>query len=281
MKTYQLDCHGRSLQLLDSPLLMGILNVTPDSFSDGGTFLEPAAAIAGALNMIDAGTDIIDIGGESTRPGSEPVSHAEQIKRVVPVIDGLSAQTDIPISIDTTSSTVAAAAIDAGASIINDISALRFDPKMAALAAETSAPVILMHMQGRPDTMQTDPAYANVIQEVKNFLASRIDLAVAAGIDRTQIVIDPGIGFGKTAEHNLLLLKNLKLFADLDVPLLVGPSRKSFIGELLKQKDPAERLWGTAAVVAWCAAEGAHIIRVHDVKQMAQVVRLTNAIRKS
>jgi len=278
MPQFQLNCRGKILSLSPVPIIMGILNVTPDSFSDGGEFLDPARAIEQALSMIADGAAIIDIGGESTRPGAEPVSPEEQIRRVVPVIKSLASQNDTPISIDTTSSKVAIAALDAGAAIVNDISALRFDTEIAAVAAQAQVPVVLMHMQGSPHVMQTNPTYVDVVQEVKAFLAERINFAVAAGIGRSQIVIDPGIGFGKTLEHNLLLLRHLADFSDLAVPLLVGPSRKSFIGKVLDIPDPHDRLWGTAAAVACCVASGAQIIRVHDVREMSQVVRLTAAI---
>jgi len=278
MKKYQLNCRGKILQLSEKPILMGILNVTTDSFSDGGQFLDPDHATDHALQMHQHGAAIIDIGAESTRPGSIGIDPDEQIKRVTPVIKGLSNQIDVLISIDTTSSKVAQAALDAGAVIINDISALRFDPDMVSLAAQTKTPIILMHMLGAPRDMQIDPKYDDVVKEVKKFLADRIDFAVAAGVERSQIVVDPGIGFGKTIHHNLLLLKHLTEFQQLDVPLLVGASRKSFIGKILEIDDPAERLFGTAATVAQCVMAGAQIIRVHDVKQMHQVAQLTTAI---
>jgi len=280
MKPYHLNCRGRVIDLSTGPVLMGILNVTPDSFSDGGEFLDSQAAIDQGLKMIADGAGIIDIGGESTRPGAKPVSPAEQIRRVVPVIEELNRQTNIPISIDTTSSEVAQAALEAGASIINDISALRFDEQMVQIAAQAEVPVVLMHMLGSPRTMQEHPTYSDVVEEVKSFLATRIEFAISAGIKRTQIVVDPGIGFGKTAEHNLTLLRNIRQLQELQVPVLVGPSRKSFIGKILEIKDPRERIYGTAAAVSWCAAEGAQIIRVHDVKEMSQVVKLISKICK-
>lgn len=257
---------------------MGILNVTPDSFSDGGRFLEAADAVAHGLRMVAEGAEIIDVGGESTRPGSAAVGADEQVRRVVPVIEGLVGQTWVPVSIDTRSAAVARAAFEAGASIINDISALRFDAEMAAFAARNELAVILMHMQGSPGDMQQKPRYDDVVGEVKGFLAERIDYAVGAGIGCDRLVVDPGIGFGKTVEHNLLLLKRLAEFGELDVPVLVGPSRKSFIGKVLELEDPAERLYGTAAAVAMSAVLGAQIIRVHDVREMSQVVKLAWAI---
>ena len=257
---------------------MGILNVTPDSFSDGGEFPTTDSAVDHALRMVAEGAGIIDIGGESTRPGSVPVSNAEQIRRVVPVIRQLSRLTKVEISIDTTSSEVAKAALDNGASIINDISALRFDKQMAKLASSREVPVILMHMQAEPRTMQVNPIYSDVFAEVKCFLTERIDFAVAAGIDPSRIIIDPGIGFGKTLEHNLQILSRISEFKDLQTTILVGPSRKSFIGKVLDIDNPMERQFGTAAVVAWCTGSNVDILRVHDVKNMMQVARMAKAI---
>ena len=219
MTNYQLNCRGQTLQLSDIPIVMGILNVTPDSFSDGGIFLDPARAVDHALAMAQDGAAIIDIGGESTRPGSKSVDFDEQIKRVIPVITGICKQTTIPVSIDTNHHQVARAALDAGASIINDISALRFDPKMTELAVSAQVPVIIMHMLGTPRNMQVNPTYRDVVAEVKNFLAERLDFAVQAGVQRSQIVVDPGIGFGKKRQHNLLLLKHLDEFLRLRAPL--------------------------------------------------------------
>jgi len=281
MEKFVLVCRSKVLQLSDNTIIMGIINATPDSFSDGGEYLEPALAVEHGLEMVDQGAAIIDIGGESSRPGAQPVEPEEQIKRVIPVISQLSRQSDIIISIDTTSSKVAKAALEAGAAIINDISAMRFDKKMALLAARAKVPVILMHMQGEPGSMQEKPVYKDVVQEVRGFLQQRIEYAVSAGIQREQIIIDPGIGFGKTVEHNLLLMKYLKDFSELGTPILVGPSRKAFIKSVLSIEHPQERLWGTAAAVAWCASHGAQIVRVHEVGQMAQVVKLTAAIKNA
>ena len=279
---YELNCRGKLLPLEDKPVIMGILNITPDSFSDGGQFVDPDAALAHSLSLIEAGADIIDVGGESTRPGAQQVLPQVQIKRNVPVIKKIAQQNDTPISIDTTSAQVAHAALEAGASIINDISALRFDDRMAPLAAQYNVPVILMHMQGQPRSMQLNPTYENVVEEVKMFLAQRIDFALAAGISRSQIVIDPGIGFGKTVEHNLQLMRNLSDFHALRVPLLIGTSRKSFIGKVLNIENPAHRLFGTAATIAWAVNQGAHILRVHEVKEMVQTAHMAAAIsRKS
>jgi dihydropteroate synthase len=281
MKPQPLICRDRVLPLGGEPAIMGILNVTPDSFSDGGKYFDADAAAAHGLAMARQGAKIIDVGGESTRPGAPIVSEDEQIRRTIPAIRQIARQANVIVSIDTTSSRVAAAAIEAGARMINDISALRFDPAMAALAVRSGAAVVLMHMQGTPATMQLNPTYQDVVGEVKAFLAERIDYAVGAGIDRGAIVVDPGIGFGKTVDHNLLLLNNLRRFHDLNQPILVGSSRKAFIGRVLGESDPANRLFGTAAAAGWCAAAGVQILRVHDVEAMVQVVRLTTAIRDS
>jgi len=281
MEKFKIVCRQKVLPLSDKTIIMGIINVTPDSFSDGGQYLDPSCAVEHGLAMFDQGAAIIDVGGESSQPGAQPVEPKEQIKRVIPVISQLSRRSDIIISIDTTSSKVAEAALEAGASIINDISALRFDKKMASLAAKDKVPVVLMHMQGEPYSMQVKPAYKDVVQEVKAFLKQRIEFAVSAGIQREQIIIDPGIGFGKTVEHNLLLMKHLKDFSELAAPILIGPSRKSFIKSVLSIEHPQDRLWGTAAAVAWCAANGAQMVRVHDVPQMAQVIKLTAAIKNT
>jgi len=281
MKSYQLRCGARVLEVDNAPLMMGILNVTPDSFSDGGDYLEASAAVERGLEMEAEGAAIIDVGGESTRPGSEAVGAEEQIRRVCPVIWALARQSELPISIDTTSSEAAAAALEAGASMINDISALRFDGEMAGLAARARVPVILMHMQGTPEDMQAYPTYEDVVQEVKAFLAARMEYAVSAGIEREQIVVDPGIGFGKSLGHNLSLLKQLSVFQELGAPVLVGPSRKSFIGKVLDIENPLERAFGTAAAVSACVAAGVQILRVHEVKAMRQAAHLAAAIRSA
>ena len=259
-------------------LLMGILNVTEDSFSDGGLYGKEDAAVNHALDMVEKGADIIDIGAESTRPGATPIEEDEQIRRVVPIIENLKKKTSIPISIDTYSPAVAEAAIHAGASIINDITAMA-NPQMANLAANTGAAVVLMHMRGTPQTMQKDPHYENVVEEVLGFLLERADVAEKAGIEKNRIFIDPGIGFGKTIEHNLKLLKNLDKFSASGYRLLVGTSRKAFIGKITGKQLPAERTYGTAATVALAAAAGASIVRVHDVAEMKDVLKVTNAIR--
>jgi dihydropteroate synthase len=257
---------------------MGILNVTPDSFSDGGRFIDPDVAAAAGVRMVEDGADLLDVGGESTRPGSEPVPIPEEIDRVVPVVKRLSAETDVPISVDTRKREVAEAAIDAGASIVNDVSAGTFDPAMFELVRDSGAGMILMHMRGTPSTMQQLTDYEDVVGEVKAFLAGRIEAAVQAGIERKRLAVDPGLGFAKTFEQSVLLMHEVSAFCELGLPVVVGPSRKSFIGRVL-DTDVDERLEGTAGAVAWLAANGAHIVRVHDVKEMVRVVRVVDAIR--
>ncbi len=259
-------------------IVMGVLNVTPDSFSDGGEFFTTDRAIEHGIQMASDEAAIIDIGGESTRPGSASVSTEEQIKRVIPVIEALSAKIDVPMSIDTYNYDVAKAALEAGAGMINDITALN-DERIGALAAENDVPVILMHMQGTPETMQVEPKYEDVVGDVLAFLLDRVKRAEKAGIPKERIVIDPGIGFGKTLEHNLRLLKNIGRFVDTGYRVLVGTSRKSFIGKITGREKPVERIFGTAATVALCAAAGVSIVRVHDVAEMLDVVRMTQAIR--
>lgn len=261
-------------------LIMGILNVTPDSFSDGGQFFEPDKAIEHGVQMAADGAAIIDVGGESTRPGSAPVSAQEQIKRVVPVIKALSKKIEIPTSIDTYNYEVAGAALDAGAAMINDITALS-DERMGQLAAEKQVPGVLMHIQGTPQTMQIKPKYNDVVSEVRQFLLDRAKRAEQFGIPKERIFIDPGIGFGKTLEHNLLLLRNIDKFVATGYRVLVGTSRKTFIGKLTGKENPAERIFGTAATVALCVAAGVSIVRVHDVAKMADVVKVTEAIGKA
>jgi dihydropteroate synthase len=266
------------LDFTAGPLIMGVLNVTPDSFSDGGEFLDIASAVEHGLQMAADGAAIIDVGGESTRPGAELVPPDEQIKRVGPVIKALREKTDVPISIDAKDVEVARAALDAGASIINDITALS-DERMAELAGERGVPVILMHMLGTPATMQGEPKYQDVVAEVLEYLLARANRAERHGATKENIFIDPGIGFGKTLQHNLSLLKNIDKFVASGYRVLVGTSRKSFIGKITGQKDPAKRIFGTAATVALCAAAGVSILRVHDVAQMADVIKVTKAIR--
>jgi dihydropteroate synthase len=261
------------------PLVMGILNVTPDSFSDGGKYADHETACAHAREMVAQGADLIDIGGESTRPGALPVPADEQIRRVVPVIAALRREMDVLISIDTTRAAVAEAATDAGADILNDVTAARDDPEMLPLAARRGLPINLMHMQGEPGTMQQAPSYADVVAEVKQFLAQRLAAAVQAGLDRALVLLDPGIGFGKTVEHNLLLLRHMDILASLGPPLVIGTSRKRFIGAITGEDQPSGRLMGTAATVAWSVLKGAGIVRVHDVGPIVQVVRMIRAIQ--
>ncbi len=270
---------GKTLDMGPRPLVMGVLNVTPDSFSDGGRFAETQAAVEHALRMCAEGADILDVGGESTRPGSDAVPADAEIDRVLPVIRGLAGRVDAPISIDTQKAEVAAAALDAGAEIINDVSALRTDPNMPALAAARDAPVVLMHMQGTPKTMQAEPAYGEVVGEVIDWLQERVDYAVARGVAEERIVVDPGIGFGKKLGHNLELLRRLGEMHALGRPLLVGTSRKSMIGTILGL--PAdERLCGTLATVAGAVLSGCHVVRVHDVRPAREVVAVCEAIRQ-
>ena len=259
------------------PLVMGILNITPDSFSDGGRYLDVARAVARARQMVSEGADIIDIGGESTRPGAPAVSADDELWRVLPVIEQLS---DVLVSVDTTKAVVAERALAAGARIINDISALRQDAGMINVVRDFGAGVVLMHMQGTPATMQDNPGYSDVVREVREFLAERIEFAMASGIKKMQIAVDPGIGFGKTVEHNRQLLAKLKEFAPLGCPLVLGASRKSFIGQLLSRPAP-DRLAGSLAVAAWAVMQGAQIVRVHDVAETVDVVRMIAALRQT
>jgi len=256
--------------------LMGVVNVTPDSFSDGGLFLDPERAIGHGAELAEAGADVLDVGGESTRPGAEGVSAEEELARVLPVLEGLGDRR-AELSIDTSKAPVAAAAIDAGAAIVNDVTAFRGDPEMAALCGEHEVEVVLMHMLGTPRTMQVDPAYDDVVDEVKAFLAERIELAVAAGVSEERIWVDPGIGFGKTLEHNLQLLARLGELRELGRPIVVGTSRKSFIGKI-DGSPVEERLGGTIASSVIALAGGAEMLRVHDVAEVAEAVRVAEAI---
>lgn len=256
---------------------MGVVNVTPDSFSDGGLYLEKKKAVQRALELVGEGADIVDVGGESTRPGSDPIPAKEEIRRLIPVISSVREKTDVLISVDTTKSEVAEAALDAGASIINDISSLRVDPEMASLVVQRDAPVILMHMKGTPKTMQINPSYTDLLEEVKSFLRERIEVALASGFKKEKIIIDPGIGFGKRYEDNLTLINNLLVFEDLDRPILVGPSRKSFIGKILNL-PPLERIEGTIASSIISIIRGAHILRVHDVAPVKRALLVAEAI---
>ncbi len=283
---YELTWNGHRLVLGRRSCIMGIINITPDSFSDGGRFFDTRTAVDHGLALAAAGADIIDVGGESTRPFSDPVTAEEEARRVIPVIEQLAARLTLPISIDTTKSEVARQALAAGAAIVNDVSALRVDPALGALAASEGVPVILMHMLGTPKTMQVNPEYQDVVVEVREFLADAIMRAEAQGIDRARIIVDPGIGFGKTFDHNLLLLKRLAALQELGVPLLVGASRKAFIRNLLKQDDardiPADLPVveaGSQAAAVTAVLNGAHIVRVHDVAGARAALTVVDAIR--
>lgn len=288
MDTYNISWGKHSLVFGPQTLIMGILNVTPDSFSDGGNFFTFNGAVAQGAKLIADGAHILDIGGESTRPFSDPVSDEEEIRRVVPVIEKLVSQTSIPISIDTTKAAVARRALEAGASIINDVSSLRHDQDMADLVAESGVPVILMHMLGTPKTMQVDPVYDDLMGEIKAFFKKSIDYAVGKGISKSKIIIDPGIGFGKTKTHNLLLIKYLRKFKTLGVPVMIGPSRKAFIRNILKD-DAVEDIQpdlpvveiGSQAAVAASILNGADMVRVHNVANTHQTVKIIDAIKRS
>lgn len=259
--------------------VMGVVNVTPDSFSDGGLYLDPDAAIAQGLALIDDGADVLDVGGESTRPGAEPVPAAEEMRRVLPVVRALAADGRVPVSIDTTKASVAASALEAGATIVNDVSAGRNDSDLLGVVADAGAGYIAMHMLGEPRTMQKNPRYDDVVAEVGAFLVERLDAAAAAGIARESLMADPGIGFGKTATHNLVLLADLASLAErVVVPLLVGTSRKTFIGRLLGVDDPAARDDGTLATVVWALDHGARMVRVHDVTSAARAAALLDVL---
>ena len=260
---------------------MGILNVTPDSFSDGGAYPDATAAVNRGIELAAQGADIIDVGGESTRPGAEPVTQGEELARVLPVIQGLAEKTDVPISIDTTKAEVARQALAAGAQMVNDVSALRFDSAMAHVVAESRAPVVLMHMRGTPKTMQQETCCGSLIEELLAFFTERIAAAEAAGIALDRIIIDPGIGFGKSIDRdNFTIIKNLHAFAALGRPVLVGPSRKAFIGRVTG-RQAAERDAGTAAAVAVAVYNGAHIVRVHNADMMRDVARIAAAIKSA
>ncbi len=263
------------------PVLMGILNVTPDSFSDGGEFFGIEPAVAQAEKMLDEGAHVIDIGGESTRPGSDPVSPEEELRRVIPVLRGiLESRPETIISIDTYRASTTEAALDTGARVVNDVTALRGDPKMAGLIAERGCPVVLMHMLGEPKSMQRDPRYEDVVREVRDFLAGRAGHAVSAGVREENVVLDPGIGFGKSLRHNLELLNNLDVFVELGFPVLVGASRKSFLGKILGSDDAGDRLFGTLATSVIAYERGAALFRVHDVRANKEALEVAAAVRR-
>jgi dihydropteroate synthase len=281
-KIYRLKLKPLTLVLGERTLVMGVLNVTPDSFSDGGKFFRVEDAVKAALAMERAGADILDIGAESTRPGSEGISGEEELERLLPVLQGLRGRLKIPVSIDTQKSRVAETAIGAGAEMLNDISGLRHDPKMAEVAARSGVPIVLMHMRGTPQTMQRKPWAKDVVKDVLGGLRESAAIARKAGVRKSQIIVDPGIGFGKSFAQNYELLAKLPALAMLGYPLLVGTSRKGFLGATLARNGkplPAnERIWGTAATVAASILQGAHIVRAHDVEEMVQVARVTDCL---
>lgn len=276
-----LRCRGIDLPLGQRTLVMGILNVSPDSFSGDGLGGDVEAAVERARRMVEAGADVLDVGGESTRPGADDVPEADELQRVLPVVERLVGKVGVPISVDTCKPAVARAALAAGAHLLNDVTGLQGHPEMAAVAAEHRVPVIAMHMQGRPRTMQVNPTYRNLLGEIAAYLARSVEIALRAGIPRSQVVIDPGIGFGKTLQHNLEILRRLGELRALGQPLLIGTSRKSFIGRILGGVPPTERVEGTAATVALAVAAGVDIVRVHDVAHMVRVVRVADAIVRS
>ena len=276
----QIRCREKTLLIDSKVLIMGILNVTPDSFSDGGRFLDPAFAVDQAQEMVAQGADIIDIGGESTRPGASYVSAEEEIDRIRPILQVLGKCIDIPLSIDTRKAAVAQMALDCGASIVNDVSALEDDSCMVKVIQESGAGVVLMHRQGHSATMQEAPHYEDIVEEVKSFLAQRVAFAQSVGIHSDHIIVDPGIGFGKTCKHNLKILSSLGEFLKLNQPLMIGLSRKGFIGELTG-KPVGEREMGNAAAIATAVWQGVHILRVHDVSAMKDPIRVAQALRNS
>ena len=281
MKELLFRFRDREWHLGRETLLMGILNVTPDSFSDGGLYAAPESAVEHGLLMARQGAQMIDVGGESTRPGSAPVEAAEEIERTVPVIRELARSLSIPISIDTWKAQVAEAAVAAGAVIVNDVSGLHRDPGMIEVLKRTGAGCVMMHMRGVPATMQTFTDYDDLIEDIAAYFEETLDAAAAAGVERERFMLDPGIGFAKTAEQNLELIAGLARFRSLGRPLLAGPSRKSFIGALLPGAAPGERVWGTAGAVACCVLHGADVVRVHDVEEMRQVAAVAAAIRNA
>ena len=280
-RRFVLRLRSRRLVLGERTLVMGVLNVTPDSFSDGGRFIGPKRAIQHALAMERAGADLIDVGGESTRPGSFGISAEEELRRVLPVLKGLKGRLRIPVSIDTVKAEVAEAALEAGAEMINDISGLRFDPRIAEVARRRRVPLLLMHIRGTPETMQKQPFARNIWRELERGLGWSVKEALRAGVKKSQLLIDPGVGFGKSTEQNLEILRGLERLKKFRLPIVIGTSRKTFIGKVLGGAPPEGRLWGTAATVAASVFGGAHIVRVHDVAEMAQVVRLGDSILNS
>ena len=273
-------CRDRTLRLGERTLVMGIVNVTPDSFSDGGMFDDAAGAVKHGLRLRDEGADVLDVGGESTRPGSDPVDEAEELDRVLPVIEAL--RRDAPeavLSIDTRKAAIAEAAIAAGADVVNDVGA-GGDPTMVDVVASAGAGIVLMHMRGEPKTMQEAPAYDDVVAEVRGFLAARVEAAAAAGVARDRVAVDPGIGFGKDRSHNLTLLRSIGSLRELGVPVVVGASRKRFVGELTGVEDPSDRLEGSLAAAVWCATQGVDVVRVHDVGATVRALSVADAIAR-
>jgi len=277
LKTLTRQAKDRLIEFPDRPLIMGVVNVTPDSFFDGGRYLDVEAAVAHAVRLVEEGADLLDVGAESTRPGADIVSEAEERRRAIPVVTAIAKAVSVPISIDTSKASVARAALDAGAVLVNDVTALRADQAMVDVVAHTGAGVVLMHMHGTPRTMQQAPRYDDVVGTISDFFEERIRFAMAHGIVRRQIILDPGIGFGKLLVHNLTLLAQLRRFEQFECPLLVGVSQKAFLGQLV-DRPVQERQWGTAAAVGMAVDRGAGIIRVHDVRAMKDVVRVAAAI---
>ncbi|HLA60988.1 MAG TPA: dihydropteroate synthase [Nitrospiraceae bacterium] len=277
LKTLTRQAKDRLIEFPDRPLIMGVVNVTPDSFFDGGRYLDVEAAVAHAVRLVEEGADLLDVGAESTRPGADIVSEAEERRRAIPVVTAIAKAVSVPISIDTSKASVARAALDAGAVLVNDVTALRADAAMVDVVAHTGAGVVLMHTHGTPRTMQQAPRYDDVVGTISDFFEERIRFAMAHGIVRRQIILDPGIGFGKLLVHNLTLLAQLRRFEQFECPLLVGVSQKAFLGQLV-DRPVQERQWGTAAAVGMAVDRGAGIIRVHDVRAMKDVVRVAAAI---
>jgi dihydropteroate synthase len=278
-KTLTRQAKDRLIEFPDRPLIMGVVNVTPDSFFDGGRYLDAEAAVAHAVRLVEEGADLLDVGAESTRPGADVVNEAEERRRAIPVVTAVAKAVTVPISIDTSKAAVARAAIDAGAVLVNDVTALRGDPAMVDLVARTGAGIVLMHMHGTPRTMQQAPRYDDVVSEISEFFEERIRFAMAHGIVRRQIILDPGIGFGKLLVHSLTLLAQLHRFMQFECPLLVGVSQKAFLGQLV-DRPVQERQWATAAAVAMAVDRGAGILRVHDVRAMKDVVQVAAAIKR-
>ena len=278
-KSLTRQARDRLIEFHDRPLIMGVVNVTPDSFFDGGRYLDAEAAVAHAVRLVEEGADLLDVGAESTRPGADIVNEAEECRRAIPVVAAVARAVTVPISIDTSKAAVACAALEAGAVLVNDVTALRGDPAMVDVVARTGAGIVLMHMHGTPRTMQQAPHYDDVVGEISEFFEERIRFAVAHGIVRRQIILDPGIGFGKLLVHNLTLLAQLHSFEQFECPLLVGVSQKAFLGQLV-DRPVQERQWATAAAVAMAVDRGAGILRVHDVKTMKDVVQVAAAISR-